>query len=75
MKATLIRDAYGRRAIVTEDKALRLFPDPHSVDQKTASWWPVTASQREALLATAVNAVEVEYDAEASRRYGQPIWH
>ena len=71
----LTRDAYGRRALVGDDTALRLFPDPCGPEQKAAQWLPITPEQRSALLAAARNQQTVTYDPDQSARYGRPIWH
>ena len=67
-------DTCGRRALVADDKALRLFPDPYGSEQRTAQWIPITPQQRQALLAAAKTET-VEYDPDQSAQYGRPIWH
>lgn len=74
MKAVYTTDQFGRRALVTDDKALRLFADPYGAEQKAAQWVAVTPEQKEALLTAASKKKNVEYDPEQSARYGRPIW-
>lgn len=75
MKATLIRLATGQRALLTDDKALRIYPDTYSQQQRDEQWKNITTEQRNALIAEAANVTEVEYDEHQTKNYGRPIWH
>ena len=74
-KATLIRLATGQRAIVTDDKALRIHADAYSAEQKAESWKTITTDQRTALISQACSVTEVDYDEDQTKQYGRPIWH